>query len=66
MKTGLRRQVGCRHCLDVSDGSMAILVPLTPSAVETTVNGGVTDLHPTVVTSVWTELIEPRQKPTAP
>ena len=40
---------------DVSDGSMAILVPFTPSTVET-VNGGVTDLHPTVVTSVWTEL----------
>ena len=32
------RWAACRHCLDVFDGSMAILVPLTPSAAET-VNG---------------------------
>ena len=47
--------VGCNYddrwaadiAFDVSDGCMAILVP---------VNDGVIDLHPMVVTSVWTEL----------
>ena len=32
--------------MDVFDGSMAILVPLTPTAAET-MNGGVIDLYPT-------------------